>query len=407
MTLQSDTATTPIIDADTHVIETRDLWTSRLPRKWQADAPHVETHPNSGLRRWKMADEWMCGESHYAAAGWKDYSPSCPPSLEQADPATWQPAARLKRMDEYGIQAQLLYPNILGFYTTEFIGHPDHDFAIACVRAYNDFLTEEFHQLAPDRFIPITALPFWDIDASIAELKRCANLGHRGIVLANRYEKAGLPSFVDERWHPLYAVAQDMDISINFHVGFQSANPNAEMGATELSLVRETQQQLRDDRTNREARAAYVRYTIPPLMANSDTITALLTSDLCIRFPKLNFVSVESGFGYVPYLLEAIDWQWSTLGARAAFSERLLPSEYFMRQCYGTFWFEKTTMPLLEAFADNFMFATDFPHPLSVSPGPASPADMPNIHVAKAFADVPDEVARKVVYSNAARLYKL
>ena len=74
----------------------------------------------------------------------------------------------------------------------------------------------------------------------------------------------------------------------------------------------------------------------------------------------------------------------------------MLPSEYFRRQCYGTFWFERVTLPLLETYPDNFMFETDYPHPTSMSPGPASPAELPRDHIAKHFADVPPDVTRKV-----------
>src|SRR5207248_748306 len=99
------------------------------------------------------------------------------------------------------------------------------------------------------------------------------------------------------------------------------------------------------------------------------------------RFPRLKLVSVESGFGHVPFYLEALDWEWLTFGNTSP----LLPSEYFRRQCYGTFWFERTTLPLLAAYPDNFMFSTDYPHATSLSPGPASPADVPAEHVAHAF----------------------
>jgi predicted TIM-barrel fold metal-dependent hydrolase len=394
-----------IIDVDTHVIETPELWTSRLPKKWQKDAPQVDVHPDAAIPRWRVGDAWLNPVTHMAHAGWREYAPSVPPRLEEADPSTWRPAERLKRMDEYGIAAQVLYPNILGFDTTAFMGHRDQEFAVACVRAYNDFLTEEYYDLAPDRYIPVTVIPFWNLDASVAEIRRCREQGHKGIVVSNKYEQAGLASFVDPVWDPLYAVAQEMDLSINFHVGFASANPNIEMVKTELSLVRQTQQQLREDPTNREARAKMVRQTIPNLMGNAETITALITSDLCERFPNVKFVSVESGFGYLPYLLDAVDWQWQCLGARAAFSGRLLPSEYFLRQCYGTFWFEKAPLRLLEQYPDNFMFETDFPHPISLSPGPASPAEEPLVHALEAFAGVSDEVVRKAVHGNAARVY--
>ena len=86
----------------------------------------------------------------------------------------------------------------------------------------------------------------------------------------------------------------------------------------------------------------------------------------------------------------------------------MLPSEYFRRQCYGSLWFEQSTLPLLELFPDNFMFETDFPHPTGLSPGPASPAELPSVHIAKGFSDVvPADVAHKVLYQNAANVYHL
>jgi len=81
------------------------------------------------------------------------------------------------------------------------------------------------------------------------------------------------------------------------------------------------------------------------------------TSGLCDRFPELDFVSVESGFGYIPFLLESLDWQWKGLGAHRQYPDRLLPSEYFRRQVYSMFWFEKDALELLrmyESVVDEF-----------------------------------------------------
>jgi hypothetical protein len=43
----------------------------------------------------------------------------------------------------------------------------------------------------------------------------------------------------------------------------------------------------------------------------------------------LNFVSVESGFGHIPFLLESLDWQWMGTGAHQRYPEPLMPSDYF------------------------------------------------------------------------------
>jgi hypothetical protein len=94
------------------------------------------------------------------------------------------------------------------------------------------------------------------------------------------------------------------------------------------------------------------------------------------------------------------------LATSKAEPDRLRPSEYFRRQCYGSFWFETTTLRLLDLFPDNFMFETDYPHPVSFAPGPDYDVDIP-AHVEKTFGDLSPEVARKAFSENAAVVYNL
>jgi hypothetical protein len=126
------------------------------------------------------------------------------------------------------------------------------------------------------------------------------------------------------------------------------------------------------------------------------------TTTMCQRFPRLRLVSVECGFGYMPFYLEGLDWHWKAFGNRGP----MLPSYYFRRQCYGTFWFEKTTLPLLEHYPDNFMLSTDYPHGTGIAPGPASPAEAPPDHVASAFAGNDPVLAEKALVSNDAAVYR-
>jgi predicted TIM-barrel fold metal-dependent hydrolase len=74
---------------------------------------------------------------------------------------------------------------------------------------------------------------------------------------------------------------------------------------------------------------------------------------------------------------------------------------------FATFWFEVTTLPLLELFPDNVMFETDYPHPTSLSPGPASASRVPSEHIDVAFAGLSPETRRKVLHDTAARVYHL
>jgi predicted TIM-barrel fold metal-dependent hydrolase len=136
----------------------------------------------------------------------------------------------------------------------------------------------------------------------------------------------------------------------------------------------------------------------------------LIFGGVCQRFPRLKFVSVESGVGWVPFLLEGMDWQFHNSGAHIEHPElELLPSEYFARQIYSCFWFERASAraAIEQLGADHVMFETDFPHSTGITPGPASAALAPRDHLRTALAGLPDDAIRKVLHDNAAALYHL
>ncbi len=395
-----------VIDTDTHLVEPLDLWTSRLPEKWKDQAPRAEWDEEWGEHRWLVGSTKLSPVGYYAMAGWRAPLPSHPLTLEEADPGSWDPNVRLTRMDEYGIYAAVLYPNVIAFNAGVFMSL-ERELALACVQAYNDFQTE-FASANPQRLIPLTVLPFWDLEATLKEVARCHDMGHRGVVFAGKFEQAGLPHFTDARWDPLYAALEGMESSINFHAGFSALPALEEEVALKTSGAPQIRaMSARDGHTIRSSRERARRTAMGTWPANVETISHVLTSGLCDRFPKLKFVSVESGMGYLPFLLESLDWHWQSYGVRSESPASLMPSDYFRRQVYGCFWFERTTLRMLDLFPDNFMFETDYPHPTSLSPGPFSPAQSPKDHIETAFANVAPEVRRKVLHDNAAKLYGL
>ena len=97
---------------------------------------------------------------------------------------------RLEHMDRNGIWAEVLYPNVAGFGGQKFLMLDDRELMYECVRAYNDFQTD-FCSVSPKRLIPLTNLPFWELDASIAELERCHEMVHKGVNLGLKFERLG------------------------------------------------------------------------------------------------------------------------------------------------------------------------------------------------------------------------
>jgi predicted TIM-barrel fold metal-dependent hydrolase len=377
-----------VIDADTHLTEPADLWTARIPSRFRDSAPHVRFQEETGTWRWVIGDRWCSMVGNYSMAGWKEFPPSCPPTLEEANPASYDARARLAHMDANGIYAQVLYPNVIAFEGHAFMALHDEELKLACVRTYNDYQAE-FAAIAPERFVTLAVLPFWDLEESVEELRRCHDTGHRGVLWAATFEKHGLPDFTQRRWDPVYAAAQELGMSINFHVG---------VGNTAAEIEEAMNRDGYDPAWN-AARSSM------SFISNVRTLGLLLTSGVCDRFPTLNFVSVESGFGYVPFLLDSLDWQWVNANAPSVYPDRLLPSEYFRRQVYAMFWFEKESLDLLPRYQDNVMFETDFPHPTCLCPGPGSAAPSPAEVIERDTAIVGEAVMRKVLHDNASRVY--
>jgi predicted TIM-barrel fold metal-dependent hydrolase len=401
-------AQTRVIDSDSHLTEPPDLWTKRLPSKWADDAPRVEWSSAKGEDYWRIGKQWCAPVGGNSLAGWPEPTPSHPPTFDKINPECYDAQARASWMDRYGIERQVLYPNLVAFEGQALMSLNDPTLAIACVRAYNDYLAE-FSGSAPGRFIPIAAMPFWDENESIKEMQRCRDLGFPGLLWAATLDKHGLPGLTDASWDRFYAVAQDLEMSINLHVG---------VGQTEDE--RNTSKRARGVLFGSDGEDVVSVATPPTLnplsdvartslnfLSNARTVAEIVTSGVCQRFPSLNFVSVESGFGYLVYLLEALDWQWGQLRADKFAPDLPLPSETFRRQVYATFWFEHKTLALLSDYADNVMFETDFPHPTSLSPGPGSASPRPDDLIKEHFASIDDDTKHKVLYANAARVYHI
>lgn len=386
------TDTFKVIDTDTHAIEPYDLWTSRISTaKWGDKVPHVKWDPDAKADAWYFGPRRIWAASGSAFAGWHKGLPSYPPTLKDAQTYTWDAHARLKLMDEHGIYAQILYPNVAGFGGGNYKYQDDPELMLLCVQAYNDWLTE-WSSAAPKRLIPQMVLPFWDIDLCIKEMARAAKLGHTGIVMCGEPEYFDMPVLTDPRWDPFWAAAQDMDLPINFHVGSGDFAP--------MKLVH----------ASKGINAGLIAAGVVFHVNNASQMGQIIGGGICHNFPRLKFVSVESGIGWIPYALASMDWQWKNSNPRDDHPEwDLLPSEYFKRQFYGCFWHEIDTLPSsIELLgADNVLFETDFPHPASQSPGPSTPALNPKDYIEKVLGKAPRDVSEKILHSNAAKLYHL
>jgi predicted TIM-barrel fold metal-dependent hydrolase len=379
-----------IIDTDTHVVEPPDLWTSRVSKKWGDLVPHVKWDADAQEEFWYAGDLRLGSAGGPAMAGWHEYPPLHPRRFADAAPVASDPKARLKMMDDYGIHVALLYPNVAVFDAKSIVGMKNPELQVELFRAYNDYQTD-FASYAPDRYLPVTGVPFWDMEATLKELERTAASGHRRMAFTQDPSFYGLPRLTDRYWDRMWASAQEKGMAVNFHIASAGLNFH-DLGVPENG-----------DRAN------YAMMGVNYFMANSKTLSQLTCGGICHRFPELNFVSVESGVGWVPYALEALDWQWKNCGCPEEHPDMMLPSDYFKRQIYACFWFERDSAihAIEQIGADNILFETDYPHPTSMSPGPATTAIRPDDYLRQAFSGVDEVSMRKILHDNAAKLYHL
>ena len=376
-----------VIDADTHVTEPGDLWTSRLPARYKDQAPCLVRDKETGIDTWRIGDtEGLLPVGFTAVAGWPEPFPAAPRNMDEVPKAAYDASARLEYMDRVGIWAMALYPNVGGFGSQAFLGLKDPGLMLACVQAYNDFLID---WVSPDprRFVPVLATPFWDVEASVAEIERCAKLGHKGVLFSGEPQSHGEPILGSSHWDPLWSAAQACNLPVSFHIG---------AGTFDDGYTPERIETTGMGRTNGFA-------AVSLFLDNGKQLTDLLFSGVLPRYPDLKFLSVESGIGFIPFILEACDYTFEYGKVRSQCPEfELKPSEYFARQVYGCYIFEEyAPRELMDSIGvDNILFETDYPHPVCLYDNVREKIDA-------ALGDATPEAQRKVLFENAAKLYQM
>lgn len=382
-----------LIDSDTHYSEPYDLWTSRAPAAYRDRVPKVRKAPD-GRMFWFLKDEplFMAGGASFVnRAGEKvpfygqDITTS--ESWERIHVASYDPHARLELMDEIGVHAHVVYPNTLGFSMGSLVQEADGDLAYATVAIYNDAVAEWAEQ-GKGRLLPQAVVPFWDIDLAVKEVQRIHDELHlTGVTMSGEPHTAGLPDLGDRAWDPFYELITELGLPINIHIGAQAvAGHMANFGQTAWPSLSE--------RANKPVNSVQIE------LANSRFISNLVLSDVPIRWPEVKWVSVESGMGWIPYVLERVDYEFFEEYPSDPPPDRPSAFEIFRRCVYGTFWFENAgpTLLLDTLGPDNIMWETDFPHPTCLHPD-AIP------RTAEALAGLGEENLRKVLQDNAAKLY--
>jgi predicted TIM-barrel fold metal-dependent hydrolase len=400
------------VDCDAHFSEPADLWSARMPKSSRVRVPQLKTI--NGESNWYLDDELfttMGGNSVRRGRERVHGVLSTIQPFEDLDESAWSVPARLSFMDDIGVLAQVVYPNGIGFSSNYVFALDDVDEKVAILQTYNDFYTD-IQRESGGRLLPQPILPTWDMDFTVKEMRRLLEHGITGFCISDRPELLGLPELSDPYFDPMWDVFNESGAIANFHIAAGATKAEFEGYKAELEAHLRGEKFQDASRTQRAvAPAAWL--SLPPqrrltaqsaqfFMSNARVICNLCVSDLFDRFPKLKIMSGESGIGWVPFVLESLEYHFDDMVVEQdeiRFAKRR-PKEYFTDHIFVTFWFEHVApQKLVEDIGlRNVMVETDFPHPTCLYPDTRA-------RLATSLAGLSPDVKARLLRDNAVELY--
>jgi uncharacterized protein len=380
-----------VVDADSHWTEPADLFTSRAPAALKDRVPHHEDI--DGVRMWVM-DGTPIGAAGAGAVIGKD-GEKWPSEIglrewgvEDAHVGGYDPVVRLGVLDRFGIDAQVIFPNTIGLGGQDLGRVADLDLCRVCIEIYND-RQAEFQEASGNRLLGMPLMPAWDVDLCVSEAKRVAAMGSRGVNMTSDPHDLGAPDLADRAWDPFWETCSELELPVHYHIG---------ASVTAMTFFGQYPWPSQSEGTKLAIGGSLL------FIGNARVVTNLILAGIFDRHPDLKCVSVESGVGWIPFILETLDYEMYENAPADLAKLKKMPSEYFRSNLFATFWFEnnRNKLPeLVEAVGEDcILFETDFPHPTCLYPDPLE-------SVEEKLATITPEARAKILGENGRKLYRL
>jgi len=376
-----------VISTDDHIIEPEGMFEGRLPKEFADRTPKlIETEE---MAAWRVPGVLNPDGSPHAvemsglstAAGQKveEFSPKSK-TFEAMRKGCYDPAERLKDMDIDGVDVQVCFPTLPGLAGLTFIEIADKPYALALMRAYNDWLIEEWCAPDPERLLGAGILPLWDMEASAAEIRRIASAGLKCISLPSTPGSIeGVPGFHDESWAPVWDAMSETGLPAEIHIVSGKADVSA-LGGLGVG--------------------AEIFVALAP-STNMQTVAVLLFSGILRKWPKLKFISAESGIGWLPYFIERADYAHRKHRFWTGSNIDVMPSDLFRQSIFANFISDRAGVEGRHLIGvDNIMIGTDYPHTDSSWP------DTQRV-IKEQMGDISQEDRDKILWKNAVRVFQL
>jgi predicted TIM-barrel fold metal-dependent hydrolase len=368
-----------IISVDDHLIEPADVFEGRVPAAFADRAPRVVTL-DDGRETWVYEEGFYPQVGLNAVAGRPKAEWSMEPArFDEMRRGCYDIEARVHDMDLDGIYASLCFPSLIaGFAGTIFANSKDQELGLACLRAWNDWHIEEWAAPHPDRIIPLQLAWLRDPEIAAADVRRNAARGFKAVSFPENPVDLKLPSVHTDHWDPFLRACEETQTVICLHNGSSSWTAARSPGAP-LELYTSL-------------------FSVNAIAAAADWLWARIPT----RFPEIRVAFSEGGIGWVPMLIDRIDYvlEHSAVGSNGWDDPNLAPSDALRRN----FWFctidIPSTMSLREHIGiDHICLESDYPHADSTWPDT-------QLNAVAGLRDFTPTEVRKVTWENASHLFR-
>jgi predicted TIM-barrel fold metal-dependent hydrolase len=362
-----------LFSADDHIVEPPDVWSKRVPQRFLEQAPHVIEE--GGMEYWMVEGKRMPTVGLNAVAGKPEEEWTMDPvRFSDMIPGCYDPKARAEDMRSEGIAASLNFPSLPRFGGALFPDFKDKELADYCVRAWNDFMFDEWCAAAPEMFVPMAIVQLWDANLAAKEIERNLERGLRAISVPEETSMLGLPSYYTDFWDPMWSICEEAGVAVCMHIGssgWRAFTPPESNPSLMVAL-------------------GFV-----PTITHS---LAMMYSPVPRKFPNIKIVYSEGGVNWVPGALERADRMYKRHKYWSG-TDDLLPSEI----CRKNMWFCLIDEPYglrvrHDVGIERILWECDYPHSSCIWPGTQKVVD-------DLFKDVPDDETELITLRNAERLF--
>lgn len=366
-----------LVSVDDHVCEPPEMFDGHVPSRYRDQAPRVVEDDGTQVWWYGNLQGRTIGTNAVAGKPREQWNRDLV-RYDDMRPGCYDVDSRIDDLNMAGVLGSLNFPTWPGFCGQVLNQGPDGAVNAVMIRAYNDWLVDQWCGTHPDRFIPSGIVPYFDADLAAAEVRRLAAKGCHAIVFSEKPEALGMPSIFSDYWDPFFASCSDTDAVVCLHLG--SSSVPLSFAADAPSMV---------DAAMSPIRSMY-------------SLGEVLWAPFWWKFPSVRVSITEGDIGWMPYFVQRANYSlerhsgWATHHFPPGWS----PEDLFRERILCCFIDDEVGLDLIHRFnVDNLCWELDYPHSDSAWPG------APEMLI-KALGSLPPSIIDQVTHLNAMRHYR-